>query len=591
MAIEKKYWKEIWLLTGEDVKQLPIMVVLFIISSFFDLAGLGLIVPYVAMILDASYIDKLKQNNFIDELTSHLADSTFIFYTGLVLVLIFFLKLFIVYLINKKIMVFSYQKMVKIRAQLMSYYQAMPYETYLKRNSSEYVYTITSLASIFAESTLQSVIRLISEGILLFAVFCLLLAYSGVEFIYFTLLLGASALLYDKFYRKRIVQDGKVIDVKTKRIIQGVHEAIEGLKELRVLGKEFYFYNKVISSAQEVADARISTNTIRAMPRYILEFILILFVVILVYLTIHRKGDMVALASMLSMFGAAAMRLIPSVNQIISCTSQISHNRNAVSMLYKDMLELQNAGKDLTSGLPSSQSRNFETVSLDAVTYRYENATQNALQDVSILIRKGESIGLIGTSGAGKSTLVDLLLGLLKPQTGRILYNDIQLSENNMQLFLQRVAYVPQQIFIVDDSIRKNIALGTSENEIDDSRVLDALDKANLNELLTQLPHGLDTMLGERGVRLSGGQRQRIAIARTFYYERDILIMDEATSALDTKTENEIVEEIRRLKGKKTLVVIAHRLSTISNCDRIYRLEHGRIVDEGTYASVIKKNS
>ena len=208
--------------------------------------------------------------------------------------------------------------------------------------------------------------------------------------------------------------------------------------------------------------------------------------------------------------------------------------------------------------------------------------------NLSIDLHAGESIGLIGTSGSGKTTIVDILLGLLAPTGGSVIYNGDPL-QNNLPSWRSQVAYIPQNIFLLDDTLRANIAIGLKE-DIDEKKVEKAIKQAQLNDLLQQLPKGLDTVLGERGLRLSGGQRQRVALARAFYFDRDVLIMDEATSALDNETEKEIIEEIRRLKGKKTMIVIAHRLTTVKHCDCIYRLENGKVVDKGTYSEVVNND-
>ena len=236
------------------------------------------------------------------------------------------------------------------------------------------------------------------------------------------------------------------------------------------------------------------------------------------------------------------------------------------------------------------QKTSFKDLRLRNVVFSYHNKQQLALEDISMKIQSGDSIGLIGLSGSGKTTLLDILLGLLEPQSGDIEFNGRQLQDN-LEEWRSQVAYLPQQVFLIDNSMRCNVALGVEESVIDETKLREALRQARLSELVEQLPEGVDTILGERGVRLSGGQRQRVALARAFYHGRSVLVMDEATSALDNETEKEIVAEIQRLKGQKTMIVIAHRLTTVQHCDRIYRLEQGRIVEEGTPDQVLKKAS
>jgi len=265
--------------------------------------------------------------------------------------------------------------------------------------------------------------------------------------------------------------------------------------------------------------------------------------------------------------------------------SALRFNRDSVSRLYQDVTSMHPAEKYSGEKI-SAIYEPFDLLTIDNISFRYPMAEHDALSQLVIEIHAGESIGLIGSSGSGKTTLVDTLLGLMEPQQGKITFNGKPLMES-LTIWRSHVAYLPQQVFLIDNTLRRNIALGIVDEEIDEHRLMSALDKARLLELVEQLPEGIDTLLGEKGVRLSGGQRQRVALARAFYHERDVLVMDEATSALDNETEQEIVEEIQRLKGKKTMIVIAHRLTTVQHCDRIYKMEKGKIVASGTPQEIL----
>jgi ABC-type bacteriocin/lantibiotic exporter with double-glycine peptidase domain len=281
----------------------------------------------------------------------------------------------------------------------------------------------------------------------------------------------------------------------------------------------------------------------------------------------------------LAVFGLASLRLMPCAQGISSSLLQLQFNREAVSILHSDWVSVnQSEGKCSTELSVQNESEPFRELSLDAVSYSYPNAKSMALDSVTLAIKEGESIGIMGSSGSGKTTLVDLLLGLLVPQKGRVLYNDQPLVDC-LGDWRSKVAYLPQEVFLVDDTLRRNVALGVPDSEISDERLAESLRKAQLEKLVSGMPEGTETMLGERGARLSGGQRQRIALARAFYHGRSILVMDESTSALDSETEKEIVQEIERLKGSMTMVVIAHRESTLRHCDRIYEMSAGRVLE------------
>ena len=329
---------------------------------------------------------------------------------------------------------------------------------------------------------------------------------------------------------------------------------------------------------------------IQQAPRYLLEAVLVIFVVLLVLLTLNSGTSTEALLGTLGLFGVASIRLMPMFSQLAATLTTLRFQRDAVFRLNADLQQVQVLSQKYEATSRGNSAAPFVSLELQQIHYRYPNTKQPALQSLSLEIKAGESIGLVGPSGSGKTTLVDVLLGLLEPQFGKMEFNGRPLLEN-LEEWRSQVAYLPQQVFLIDNSLRCNVALGEEESEIDDARLREALRQARLTELVEQLPQGVNTILGERGVRLSGGQRQRVALARAFYHGRSVLVMDEATSALDNETEKEIVTEIQRLKGQKTMIVIAHRLTTVQHCDRIYRLEQGRIVEEGTPEQVLKKAS
>jgi len=314
---------------------------------------------------------------------------------------------------------------------------------------------------------------------------------------------------------------------------------------------------------------------------------MVTFVVALVVLNIMLGRDLTALVPTLGVFGVAALRLIPAANALSSSLLQLRYSRDSIARLHADVVALEHVSLESSESFGQVPSQPFRSLVLDRVQFTYPNSTTPALKELDMEIRADESIGLVGASGSGKTTLVDVLLGLLEPQHGELRYNGRPLKESLAQ-WRSQVAYLPQQVFLIDNTLRRNVALGLEDHEIDEARLTEALRQARLAELVAQLPDGVETILGERGVRLSGGQRQRVAIARAFYHGRDVLVMDEATSALDNETEREIVEEIRRLKGQKTLIVIAHRLTTVRHCERIFRLRDGRIVEQGTFDEVFR---
>jgi ATP-binding cassette, subfamily B, bacterial PglK len=307
------------------------------------------------------------------------------------------------------------------------------------------------------------------------------------------------------------------------------------------------------------------------------------------------------ITEVIGVFAIASMRLIPATSQLLGSINQLKNSNFAVNMLYLDLKEIDKQGinklKKLNPQISNSslvsinkdQNRimTFDNqIDLQNITYSYDNSSQLAVKDISLSLKKGQSIALIGKSGSGKTTLADIILGLLSPQTGDIVVDGKSIY-HNLRAWQNMIGYIPQSIFLIDDTVERNIAFGVPDQLLDPERMIQAIKAAQLEELIAQLPQGIKTEVGERGVRLSGGQRQRIGIARALYHEREILVLDEATSALDNETERLVSEAIKSLAGTKTLIIIAHRLSTVEHCDRVYLLERGRLIKSGSYQEVV----
>jgi ATP-binding cassette, subfamily B, bacterial PglK len=584
-----KFLKEILYLLGNDRKRLPKMLLLFLSISLLDLAGIGIIGPYIALVVDPTAISGslgavVKTIGFPHQKVPLLTT------LGVALMIIFLIKTVLAILVHRFIIRFSLNKMGDLRSQLMASYQAMPYTEYLQRNSSEYIYSIHTLTSVFAGQVLQPFLYIISNGILSFAILVFLAWQDISALIMLIVLLGSVTLGYDQFFKNKLIHYGKQTNIASTALVQGVHEGIEGLKELRILNKEDYFYQMVNNNAKEYSRYTTYSQVISAAPRFFLELMMVIFVVLLVLLTLHGSGNLKALFPTLAMFGVAALRLLPSVNMLSGSFTNLRHSRDAVSRLFSDLKNIQQIKPKSLMSFALSQQQPFKDLKLEGIEFHYSKESHNVLNKISLTINSGESIGLIGASGSGKTTLVDLILGLLVPQYGNIKYNGIPLKKSLVD-WRSHVAYLPQDVFIIDNTLRNNIALGVNNCDIDEQTVDMAIKQARLTQVINMLPEGKDTLLGERGVRLSGGQRQRIALARAFYHGREVLVMDEATSALDNETEREIVEEIKLLKGKKTMIVIAHRLSTLQHCDRIYEIKEGSIINIGTYQELVSKRN
>tara|TARA_Y100000590_G_scaffold346139_1_gene396301 strand:- start:61677 stop:63443 length:1767 start_codon:yes stop_codon:yes gene_type:complete len=583
-----QYFKEILYLIGEKRKKLPLLVFFFLSSSLLDIAGLGLIGPYISLIMNPDILIQSSIGTFLSGFGLSMESNDLIISMGTTLVLIFILKTVSNVFIQMAVLRFSWNRQITLRTYLMHSYQTMPYSHYIQRNSSDYIQTIQVLVSNF-QKVLQSLLRLMSEGIVVLIIIIFLGTTNLSALALLLALLFGTLLTYDRFFRKNVEKYGEQVSKSGRKLVQGIHEGIEGFKELRILRMNNYFKQMVYEGSKEQAENQIKVSLISNTPRYLIELVLIFFVVIFAVGTLLITGNNENIFGTLGMFGVASIRLMPMANLLIVSITQLRFGRYAISKLYEDCNIIDDLKSESYNSSGKENIEKFNSLTLEGVSYKYPNSKNLAIDNLSLSINAGESIGFIGESGSGKTTLIDLLLGLLVPARGKIYFNGKSFIDS-LNSWHSQTAYMPQEIFIIDNSLSQNVAIGVEKENIDYNKVNLALEKARLKELVKELPLGIETELGERGIRLSGGQRQRVALARAFYHERNILVMDEATSSLDYQTEKEIVKEIKDLKGKKTLIVIAHRLSTVKHCDRIYKLRKGCLIQEGTYQEVVQKN-
>ena len=307
---------------------------------------------------------------------------------------------------------------------------------------------------------------------------------------------------------------------------------------------------------------------------------MISFIVSITAINLYFGKDLNDLLPVLGMFGVASIRILPSINQIVGGLVQIRFGNNAIDILYEDFKKLADSPKQLPTNTNTDDSESdldsFESIRMESVSFKYKNSESLTISNLSFSVQKGDSIGIVGSSGAGKTTLIDIFLGLLKPTSGEIFYNNKSILGRE-NIWMSKVAYIPQQVLLLDDSLVNNITLTADKSYIDETKLMSAIKKARLNDLVNQLPDGINTKLGDNGSRISGGQRQRVALARAFYHDREVLVMDESTSSLDKDTEMEIVNEIKMLQGSVTMIIISHNMSTIENCNKVYKIQNGGI--------------
>lgn len=571
--------------------RLVMLLITFISISCLEVIGIGLIGPFVSV---ASNTQLITENRWLQLAYVNLKISSlekFVALLGLLIIFVFCLKSLYSWLVQTYIFKFSYDQRRKLITRLMHGYLQAPYIIFIEKNSSEIINNVVSQTTKFINSTLTTLLVSIANLVTLIFVSLLLCFVSPVATVSFIFTTIPLFFLFNSF-KNKMRWWGQELHDANKGIICSVNHGLGGFKETRVIGCGSYFENECTTYARRYASASVGFYAFKLSPRFLIEALLVVYLVGFISLSLLFNRNIEDLTSTLSVFALASIRLIPAFTNFASSIGVLRSNSYPMEQLYFDLKELEKSTNSVTELVDLYENEHKQKIAfsncveLDRVTYRYPNSENNALNSISITLRKGQSIALIGKSGAGKTTLVDVILGLLIPQQGDIKVDGKSIY-NNIRYWQDLIGYIPQSIFLIDDTIEKNIAFGVPDDLIDYVRLQKAMRAAQLVEVIENLPKGLKTRVGERGVMLSGGQRQRVGIARALYHEREILVLDEATSALDNETEKLISESIKTLGKSKTMIIIAHRLSTVKHCDGVYLMNNGSIEKFGSYEDVI----
>jgi ABC-type multidrug transport system fused ATPase/permease subunit len=417
---------------------------------------------------------------------------------------------------------------------------------------------------------------LFSESLVLLGLCTLLLVVEPLGSIIVFFILAATAWSFQLLTRKHITRWGRERQRHEGMRIQHLQQGLGGAKDVKLLGRETEFLEQYREHNAQSAHFGQLNGTLQQLPKLWLELLAVTGIALLVIGMLARGSDISSIVPTIGVFGIAAFRLMPSVSRILAAVHSLRYGLPIINTLHEELnlpVDRQTLQKTLNSSTLQHEIR------LTDVSFAYTDSAP-ALNSLSIVIKKGETVGFIGPSGSGKSTLVDIILGLLSPSSGKVTM-DGQDIQQNPRAWQDQIGYVPQSIYLTDDTLRRNVAFGLSNEQIDDKGVQRAIHAAQLEEFVVSLPEGLETIVGERGIRLSGGQRQRIGIARAHYHNPVVLVLDEATSSLDSATEHDVMQAVRDMQGTKTIIIVAHRLSTVAHCDRLYRLERGRVVQVG----------
>lgn len=581
------YFRKILFLVGTDRRKLVLLLPLYLISSVTDLLGIGMLVALISALKDPEillnigdripFISRFVKSSTPDALTVMLSGAVFLVYavkTGIAL-----------YVLRLTLRI-SFLYGAKLRSFLMEVYQKQSYDKFIQRNSSEYIYNVQTLAGQFVTYTVQPILKIIGDG----SVALLIMGYLAVKdpfvLVILLVLIAISGLLYDRAYRKKMASFGSMEKTLSTKMIKSITEGLSGYKESHIFGIIGFFHRAVKEAAFRLADLRIRSHLIKTSSRYLLEFVVVISVVFVIIATVALGRDKSELLTTLALFLVASLRLVPATNQIVTNIGQLRYGRHAVDVLYRDIINTGrvivdfNAAIDIQPRIEETggDTDHFGYLELQDVGFRYTPDSPWVLDSVNLRIARHDIVGIVGPSGSGKTTMIAIILGLLSPQRGKVCCNGKDLAQpQHVREWHRKVAYLPQEVFLIDDTVAHNVALGIDADKIDGARLGNVLVKARLNDMVEQMPEGVNALVGEKGLWVSGGQRQRIALARAFYYDSEVLILDESTSALDAETADEIINELSQLQGKVTIVVIAHQDALLGLCNKVYRLENGKL--------------
>lgn len=591
--MESRFQKITYLIGGRARVKFSILLALMIVNSLLEMVGIGAIPLFIVMI---SNPDMLLQNRWIAPVAGafHITTSQHLVLWGLVFLAVLFSvkNAFLSLLIYIKSRV-TYREQIRLGNRLFKAYMKAGYPFFLNRNSAELLRNVNSETGMIISGVIMPFMQIIMNGLIFMMIVLLLLKVEPVITLLTFVVLGTVSFLFIHVNKKKDQSYGIQEQRERSRMNKIVLEGIAGIKDIKVLGREDSFLRQYQLSALRTAVAQRYKHILTELPRPLMEIIAVFTMLFISFLLLVMSRSIASFVPVLALFGAATMRMLPALRIIVSAVTDIRYNMFAIDPVYNDLKRLETdprrsleeAGSNAPEPYPFSSKIVFEDVS-----YGYPRGHQDVIRHVDLTIPKGTMIGLVGPSGAGKTTLVDILLGLLEPRQGRVLVDHQNIFED-VRRWRMNLGYIPQAIYLCDDTIRRNVAFGVPDEDIHEFQLMQAVRSAQLESFIGDLPQGLDTVVGERGVRLSGGQRQRIGIARALYNNPQVLIMDEATSALDNITEQFVIEAMENIRSDRTIIMIAHRLTTVRNCDVIYLMDDGAVVGQGRYEDLLKNSS
>lgn len=566
---------KIWSILDREFKRRFYLVLLLIfIGIFFEAFGVGLILPLVNIATSGadSLPDSVKNITFISNI---LSSGSALFYSMIFFITFFIFRTLILGLIEYYKQKFVYSLQENLSSRILSGYLNNEYDFFLRYNSSIFIRNIITEIGLLANVT-QSFLIIISETLVCIALFVLLAYFEPMGTFLALTIFSFGGLFFFLAIKKNVGLWGSIRHEYDAYRIKNLQQSFGSIKEIIISNKQKYFLNKFVNNTHITMEAARKQNTVQQLPRLLLELLAITGIALISFTLLAQNEDSANIAGILALFAASAFRLMPSINRILTAAQTMRYAKAVTETIRSEISNFE----ELPPKIQTEQKIMNANIEFKDVSFCYPGLDEKVLNNINLKIDSNSTVAFIGSSGSGKSTLIDLVLGALKPISGSIFINDKNLN-STLAEWQNSIGYVPQDIYLTDETLIENIAFGVQKNNINNIRVQECIKLANLENFISELPDGLETKVGERGVRISGGQLQRVGIARALYKKPSILILDEATSALDSITEKKIMKAVFGMSGDITIIIIAHRLSTIESCDYIYKLEDGCIASHG----------
>lgn len=579
------------LLTDKQLKQFYILQVLVVIMAFTELLGIASIAPFMALVGDISILETNGIFAQLYQMSGLNNPMDFLFYTGVIVLVMLTFSTVVSMFTTWRLSIFGARIGTEIADRLYTYYMQQSWQFHASGSSAQLTKQVSTEAARISSQIVQPLMTMNAKIVLALFISISIVIYDPVIAILGLFIFSLAYFLLYRLVRQKLESNGQELSEVSTQRFRLMNEGFGGIKDVLLLNRSHDFITRFHDSGKVFARAQGTNIAISQVPRYFIELIAFgaMISLVLVLIKVH-SGNLGEVLPVLAVYALAAFKLLPALQQIYSSLSQIKGNTAAFEAIREDLEQSFDSQKTSNDTAVSTSVDLKKGIKLSDITFSYPGKERAAVNGVTITIPVNSVIGLVGSSGSGKSTLIDLLLGLLTPQQGSIYVDNICITADNKRAWQDLLGFVPQSIFLSEGSVAENIAFGIPAKDISLEQVNKALNLANLTELVEQLPEGINTKVGERGVQLSGGQRQRIGIARALYHEAEVLVFDEATSALDGITEKTVMDAIHEFSGQKTIIMIAHRLKTVEKCDLIYFMEQGKIIDCGTYQELVERN-